>query len=45
MQQPGQLAGSMTDAGCTFVTVSELLAAGGRDTQAEFPGGPRLDSS
>jgi hypothetical protein len=37
MQQPGRLAGSMTDAGYTFVTVSELLAAGGQGYAGRVP--------
>ena len=39
MQQLDRLVGSMTDAGYTFVTVSELLAARGRDTRTESPVG------
>jgi hypothetical protein len=34
----------MTDAGYTFATVSELLAAGGQGSADEVPGRPRPDS-
>ena len=39
MQQLDRLAGSMTDAGYTFVTVRGLLAARGRDPRTESPVG------
>ncbi len=45
MQQLDRLVGSMTDAGYTVVTVSELLAARGQGYAGGVPGGPRPGSS
>jgi peptidoglycan/xylan/chitin deacetylase (PgdA/CDA1 family) len=44
MRQLDRLAKSMTDAGYTFVTVSELLAAGGQGYADGVPGRPPADS-
>ena len=44
MQQLDRLAGSMTDAGYTFVTVRGLLAARGPGSADGVPGRPRPDS-
>ncbi len=45
MRQLDRLVGSMTDAGYTFVTVSELLAARGQGSARGAPSGPRPDGS
>jgi hypothetical protein len=44
MQQLDRLAGTMTDAGYRFVTVSELLAARGPGSADGVPGRPHPDS-
>ena len=44
MQQHDRLVWPMTDAGYTFVTVSELPGAGGQGFADGVPGGPRPDS-